>query len=210
MHHRPQKMWLGRFYWQAVKRWPVVHAFCCCWGLFVGFGAFHLFWDPQPNKRQDVLCRLLGVFMLVVCAWVLGAFLVRLIRGTWSSHCDSQVLFFSGIDSSTGEQVAGARPAKSIDFTSNQILSASLVNLALATLLFVDVHLRWHDPFMPILVSIGLFSNPVLSYIAVRRMTETGFSWRGLFSALLCLLGYCLWLLAVLTVYLRVGQSGQM
>jgi hypothetical protein len=203
-------MWLGRFYWQAAKRWPVLHALGCCWGLFVGFAACNLFWDHQPNKRQDVPLRLLGVFMLVVCACVLGAFLVRLIRGTWRSHCDSQVLFFSGIDSSTGEQVASARPAKSIDFTSNQILAASLVNLALATLLFVDVHLRWHDLFMPMLVSIGLFSNPVLSYIAVRRMTETGFSWRWLFSAVLCLFGYCLWVLAVLTVYLRVSQSGQM
>jgi hypothetical protein len=210
MQHRPQKMWLARFYWRAAKRWPVVHAMGCCWGLFVGFGALNLFWDPQPNKRQDVLLRPLGVFMLVGYGWFLGAFLLRLKRGTWSSHCDSQILFFSGIEPSTGKQVASARPAKSIDFTSNQILAASLVNLALATLLFVDVRLRWHDPFMPILVSIGLFSHPLLSYIAVRRMTETGFSWRWFFSAVLCLLGLFLWVLTVLTVYLRVSQSGQM
>lgn len=209
MQHRPQNMWLGRSYWQVAKRWPVVHALGCCLGLFVGFAAFNLFWDPQPNKRQDVPLRLLGVFMLVVYGWFLSAFLLRLKRGTWSSHCHSQILFFSGIEPSTGKQVASARPAKSIDFTSNQILAASLVNLILAMLFFLDVRFRWHDPFMPMLVSIGLFSNPVLSYIAVRRMTETGFSWRWLFSAILCLLGYCLWVLAVLTFYFRIKLSGQ-
>jgi len=209
MQHRPQKFWLGRCYWQAAKRWPVVHALGCCCGLFVGCGALNLFWDPQPNKRQDVLLRPLGVFMLIVYGWWFIAFLLRLKRGTWKSHCASRILFFSGIEPSTGKHVASARPAKSIDFTSNQILAASLANLALATLLFVDVHFRWHGPFFtPMLVSIGLFSNPVLSYIAVRRMTETGFSWRWFFSAVLGLLGYSLWVLAVLIFYFRIRQLG--
>ena len=211
MRNRPQKMWLGRFYWHSVQRWPVVYALLCGWGLIVGFGAFNLFWDPQPNNRQDALIRLLGVLMLVVYGWFLVVFLLRLKRGTWRSHCGDRIQFFSGIDSSTGKEVVGAKPAKSIDLhvTSKQILGASLVNLALASVVVVLLRLRWHDPFMPILVSLGLFSHPVLGYIAIRRMTETGFSWRWFFSAVLCLLGFALWVWAVLIVYFRVSQSGQ-
>jgi hypothetical protein len=171
----------------------VLHALGCCWGLFVGFAAVNLFWNPQPNERGDALVRPLGLVMLVAYGWFLGAFLLRLKRGTWSSHCDRQVLFFSGIEPSTGKQVASAKRAVDLHVTANQILAASLTNLALAALLFVGVRLRWHNLFMGILFSLVLLSHPLLGYIAVRKMTETGFSWRCFFSAILCCLGIFLW-----------------
>jgi lysylphosphatidylglycerol synthetase-like protein (DUF2156 family) len=188
-------MWLGRFYWQAAKRWPVLHALGCCLGLIVGLGMLLLFLDPQPNERPAVAGRLLSVFVLVGYGWFFGAFLLRLKRGTWSSHCDSQILFFSGIDSSTKKLVASAKSASDLHFTSNQILLASLINLALTILLFVAERLRWHDQFMAIPFSLGLLCHPILGYIAVRKMTETGFSWRWFFSAVLCSLGVFLWAL---------------
>jgi hypothetical protein len=98
MRHRPRKAWLGRFYWQIAKRWPAVHALCCGWGLFVGVGCLYLFWTPERNERQALALRVLGVLMVVGYGWFLVAFLVKLIRGTWSKHCDSRILFFSGID----------------------------------------------------------------------------------------------------------------
>jgi hypothetical protein len=96
MQHRPQNIWLGRFYWQTAKRWPVLHLLCLSWGLFVGVGCLNLFWDPQPNDRQAVLVRPLGVFMLAGYGWWLGAFVLRLKRGTWKNHCDLRIAECSG------------------------------------------------------------------------------------------------------------------
>ena len=93
-------MWLGRLYWQTVKRWPVVHAVICCWGLFVGDGGLNLFWTPESNKLEAIFLRLLGVLMLAVYGWILVALAVKLKRGTWRSHCDSRISFFNGIDDS--------------------------------------------------------------------------------------------------------------
>src|SRR5690349_21521851 len=118
MRHRPQKMWLGRFYWQTVQRWPLVHALGCCCGLFFGFGALNLFWTADTNEREAICLKVLGVLMLVVYGWFFIAFALRLKRGTWRRHCDSQILFFSGIDSSTGKQVASAKPAIDLHVTS--------------------------------------------------------------------------------------------
>src|SRR5215468_5839397 len=98
MRHRPRKMWLARFYWQAAKRWPAVHALCCCWGLFVGIGCLYLFWTPDSDGLRAIFLRVLGVFMLVSYGWFLAAFVGRLKRGTWRNHCDSRIFYFSGAD----------------------------------------------------------------------------------------------------------------
>jgi hypothetical protein len=152
-----------------------------------------------------MIVRALGVFMLAGYGWWFVAFLLRLKRGTWTSHCDGRILFFSGLDSSTGKEVVRAR--NDLHVTANQILAASLVNLALAALLFIEVRIRWHDRFiMPVLFSLGILSHPILGYIAVRKMTETGFSWRWFFSAIFCSLGIFLW---ALTFYFLLRQWEQ-
>lgn len=93
-------MWLGRCYWQAVKRWPVIHALCCCCGLFVGVGGLCLFWTPEPNVRKAIFLRVVGVLMLGFYGWILIALGLRLKQGTWKTHCDGRILYFSGIDGS--------------------------------------------------------------------------------------------------------------
>src|SRR5690242_12407735 len=100
MRHRPRKIWLGRFYWQAAKRWPVLHALCCCWGLLVGVGCLYLFWTPESNSREAIFLRVLGMLMLGFYGWILIAFGLRIKRGTWRSHCEDRILFFRGIDDS--------------------------------------------------------------------------------------------------------------
>ena len=186
--YRPQNIPLARFYWRTAKRWPVVHAIGCCWGLFVGVGCLYLFWDPQPNKRLDIFLRPLGVLMLAVYGWWLIAFVLRLTRGTWSGHCDSQILFFTGIDDS-GVQ----KRSMVLRFKAKQILAASLVTFAVTVLMFVEVRLHWHDPITPVIFSVGLFYLPLLCYIAIRSMTETGFSRVWFFSVVFCFIGMGLW-----------------
>jgi len=96
MQPHSKKFWLARFYWRKAKRWPVIHALCVCWGLFVGVGCLYLFWDPKPNDRQTIPLRVLGVLMLVVYGWWLITFVLRLKRGIWKSHCDMRIAEFSG------------------------------------------------------------------------------------------------------------------
>src|SRR3954465_545805 len=98
MRHRPRKMWLGRFYWRTVKRWPAIYVLCCCVGLAVGVESLFLFGTSEPDIVKRIFLRALGVLMLVCYGWFIVAFLVRCKRGTWRPHCESRISFFAGVD----------------------------------------------------------------------------------------------------------------
>ena len=59
-----------------------------------------MFWEPEPNVRKVMFLRALGVLMLAVYGWFIIASIFRFVRGTWSSHCDSRIAFFRGVDDS--------------------------------------------------------------------------------------------------------------
>ena len=174
-------MWLGRFYWQTVKRWPVLHALGCSLGILCGVACFFVFWSPGPNERQDRVLKALGVLMMVGYGWILAGCLWKLMRGTWPNHCDRQRLIFSADRQPSGN----LKPRRSIAFrpSEGQILVASLVVLAAMAEVLFGVQHHWHDLFTTMVFSTGLFYGPLLAYVAVRRMIETGFSWLWLLSA---------------------------
>ena len=96
MRHRPRNMWLGRFYWKTVKRWPAVYILCCTFGLAVGIGALFLFGAPETEMRKAIACRVVGVVMILGYGWWLVGFIIKIKRRIWIQHCDSQILFFRG------------------------------------------------------------------------------------------------------------------
>jgi hypothetical protein len=101
------------------------------------------------------------------------------------------------------------KPKRSIvvRFTAGQILTASLITLGATTMMFMGVRLRWHDPFTTFVFATGWFFHPTLSYIAIRKMTEKGFSWLWFFSVLICFLGIVMW---GLTIYYLISRQLQL
>ena len=85
-----------RWYFRVVRRWPVVHFLICLWGVAVGIGGLLAFGDTTGNQRQVLACRLLGIFMLVVYAWILLRLVVRVFRGSWADHCEARIIQCSG------------------------------------------------------------------------------------------------------------------
>ena len=84
-----------------------------------------------------------------------------------------------------------------VRFRAGQIFAASLVVLvAMAEVLFGVQH-RWHDSFTTIVFCTGWLYSPLLVYIAVRRMSETGFSWLWFLSAFTSFAGIALWAFAI-------------
>ena len=74
------------------------------------------------------------------------------------------------------------------------MLNVSLVTTVLSACALASIH--WHYLYFPALVfSLGMFFYPVLGYAAIRRVTETGWSWRLLAAALLSLVNIGLWIL---------------
>jgi hypothetical protein len=88
---------VGRFYWNTVKRWPVVHVLCCFIGIAVGVGCLYLFGTAEPNERKAVFLRVLGILMLLGYGWWTVAFVIRYVRGTWPSHCDKRIALFDAL-----------------------------------------------------------------------------------------------------------------
>src|ERR1035437_6139329 len=82
-------------------------------------------------------------------------------------------------------------------FSAQQILVASLIVLAAMTEVLFGVYHRWHDSFTTIVFSTGWLYSPLLSYVAVRRMSETGFSWLWFVSAFVSFSGIVLWAFAI-------------
>jgi hypothetical protein len=91
-----------------------------------------------------------------------------------------------------------------VRFTAEQILVASLVAFAATVMMFVGVRLRWHDPFTTFVFCTGWFFHPTLAYIAIRKMTEIGFSRRWFSSVLICFSGIALW---GLSIYFLVSRQ---
>lgn len=95
MRHRPTNLALGRFYWRIVKRWPAIYVFLCCFGIAVGVGALFLFGEPESDLVRSIFLRVFGVLMLLVYGSFIAAFVARFKSGTWNSHCQRRILFFS-------------------------------------------------------------------------------------------------------------------
>ena len=88
---------VGCFYWKTVKRWPVVHMLWCCFGIATGIGSLYLFGTVETNARKAIFLRVLGIAMLFGYSWVMGAFFIRYMRGTWTNHCDQRIALFEGL-----------------------------------------------------------------------------------------------------------------
>ncbi len=73
---------------------------------------------------------------------------------------------------------------KVLRFSNRKILFAVFVLLGVQTELVVAVLHHWRDLFTVFAFSAGWLFCPLLSYIAVRRISETGFSWLWLLSVL--------------------------
>jgi len=84
-----------------------------------------------------------------------------------------------------------------VRFTAGQIFVASLVALAAMAEVVFGVQHRWHDRFTTIVFSTGWLYSPLLFYIAVRRMCETGFAWLWFLAAFANLAGVALWAFAI-------------
>jgi uncharacterized membrane protein YhaH (DUF805 family) len=91
-----------------------------------------------------------------------------------------------------------------VRFTVGQILVASLVVLAAMAEVLFGVQHRWHDSFTTIVCCTGWLYSPLLLYIAVRRMSETGFSWLWFLSAFVSFAGIALW---AFTIYFLVSRD---
>jgi uncharacterized membrane protein YhaH (DUF805 family) len=84
-----------------------------------------------------------------------------------------------------------------VRFTAGQILVASLVVLSAMAEVVFGVQHSWHDSFTTIVFSTGWLYSPLLLYIAVRRMSETRFSWLWFLSAFASFAGIALWAFAI-------------
>jgi hypothetical protein len=69
-------------------------------------------------------------------------------------------------------------------FSNRKILTWVFVLLAVQLELIVAVHHHWRDLFTILAFSSGWLFCPLLSYISVRRISETGFTWPWLLSVL--------------------------
>jgi hypothetical protein len=69
-------------------------------------------------------------------------------------------------------------------FSNRKILITVFVLLAVQTELFFAVHHHWRDLFTTLAFSTGWLLCPLYSYITVRRIIETGFTWLWLLSVL--------------------------
>jgi hypothetical protein len=85
-----------RWYFSVVRRWPIVHFLICVWGVAVGIGGLFAFGDTTGNQRQVVASRIVGIFMLVVCGWILLRLVARVFRGSWARHCEARIVQCGG------------------------------------------------------------------------------------------------------------------
>ena len=76
------------------------------------------------------------------------------------------------------------KPLAVLRFSNRKILITVFVLLAVQTELVIAVHHHWHDLFTILAFSTGWLFCPLYSYITVRRISETGFTWLWLLSVL--------------------------
>jgi len=69
-------------------------------------------------------------------------------------------------------------------FSNRKILITVFVLLGLQVELFFAVHHHWRDLFTTLAFSTGWIFCPLYSYISIRRIRETGFTWLWLLSVL--------------------------
>jgi hypothetical protein len=74
----------------------VVYLLACCFGLAVGIGALFMFDEPESDAVKRAFLRVLGVLMVLGYGWFLAAFIAKVTRGAWNTHCESRILFFGG------------------------------------------------------------------------------------------------------------------
>ena len=55
-----------------------------------------MFGEPASDAVKRMFLRVLGVLMILFYGWLFVAFLTKVRRGVWSTHCDNRILFFSG------------------------------------------------------------------------------------------------------------------
>lgn len=79
---------VGRMFFRAVKRVPVLFPMLCSFGLAIGVGALFLFWEPVSSARETVIVRVIGVGMILFYGGLAGMFTVKSCRGTWQEFCD--------------------------------------------------------------------------------------------------------------------------
>jgi uncharacterized membrane-anchored protein len=77
------------------------------------------------------------------------------------------------------------KPSRVLRFSNRKILLTGLVLLCAQIELFFGVRHHWQDLFTVLAFSTGWGFCPLLSYISVRRLGETGFTWPWIFSVLL-------------------------
>src|ERR1043166_5486744 len=85
-----------RWYFRAVKRWPVLHFLICLCGVAAGIGGLLAFGDTTGNQREVLASRIVGGFMLVVYGWILLCLVGRVLRGSWARHCEARIVQCGG------------------------------------------------------------------------------------------------------------------
>ena len=92
------------------------------------------------------------------------------------------------------DQLPASEPKRptGLRFTNRKILVTVFVLLALQTEVFFGVQHHWHDLFTLLAFSTGWLFCPLYSYIAVRRISETGFTRLWLLSVLVSFAGTAL------------------
>jgi hypothetical protein len=84
---RPFVGLVGRAFFRAVRRFPVIFLLCCVGGLVVGIAALFLFGE-RPNARDAFFCRLIGVGCILFYGWLALLFVLKMRRGSWRDFCD--------------------------------------------------------------------------------------------------------------------------
>lgn len=173
----------GWFYWNTVKRWPVIHAAFCLLGVAVGVGCLFSFGAPEPNDRRDLVLRVLGLLMVVVYSWGVISLAARWVRRTWGDHC---VIRIAELEAHTAEvrrrRKQNELPAYKVLPRSPQVLLLSSIVVVLsAACLPAAIRLHLGGLFRAFGI-LGLFFGPALFGLSILELSRYGRSWRVLLA----------------------------
>jgi hypothetical protein len=101
--------------------------------------------------------------------------------------------------------ITDQKHSRVLRFSNRKILATVFVLLGIQLeLLFAVLH-QWRDLFTALAFATGWLFCPLCSYIAVRRISETGFSWLWLLSVLV---GFSSTALCAYSFYYLVNHAG--
>ena len=89
----------------------------------------------------------------------------------------------------------------------NYVLMGSAVAFLLPMPAFATIYWGWRSTILLGLSSVGWFVGPLFLYIAIRRITETGWSVRLVAAIVLSASGFALWIFAIFVALNRIKHG---